>query len=174
MFSFYLKLLCLNMFTISKLLHFCFYILTKNQQTCQIKKMATTKNNINYYIMKVILQFLVHLNMLNACDSSPLGNLTVFKGTSPKKRRNSWFLILDKHVKNKKHRNSISSLTGKCAAQKIKNFCTFSLWTCLHHMVILRSQNKITIFFMILAWASPFNYNIYGFSIYTITMPAIF
>ena len=30
---------------------------------------------------------------------------------------------------------------------KIKNFCSFSLWTCLHHMVILRSQNKITDFF---------------------------
>ena len=28
--------------------------------------------------------------------------------------------------------------------------------TCLHHMVILKSQNKITDFFMILAWASPF------------------
>ena len=37
-----------------------------------------------------------------------------------------------------------------------------SLWTCLHHMVIFRSQNKITDFFMILAWASPFNHvNIY-------------
>ena len=29
------------------------------------------------------------------------------------------------------------------------------LWTSLHHMVILRSQNKITDFFMILAWACP-------------------
>ena len=29
--------------------------------------------------------------------------------------------------------------------------CSSSLWTCLHHMVILRSQNKITDFFMILA-----------------------
>ena len=39
-----------------------------------------------------------------------------------------------------------------------KNFYSSSLWTCLHHMVILRSQNKITdFFFMILAWASPFN-----------------
>ena len=52
---------------------------------------------------------------------------------------------------------SISSLTGECAAEKLKNFCSSSLWTCLHHMVILRSQNKITDFFMILAWASPFN-----------------
>ena len=34
---------------------FSFYILTKNQQTCKIKKMATTKNNIDYYILKVIL-----------------------------------------------------------------------------------------------------------------------
>ena len=69
----------------------------------------------------------------------------------------SWFLIVDNHVKNKKYGNfvSISSLTGKCAAQKLKNFCSSSLWTCLHHMVILRSQNKITDFLMILArvWA---------------------
>ena len=41
----------------------------------------------------------------------------------------------------------IPSLTGKCADQKLKNFCSSSLWTCLHHMVILRSQNKITDFF---------------------------
>ena len=52
---------------------------------------------------------------------------------------------------------SISSLTGECAEEKLKIFCISSLWTCLHHMVILRSQNKITDFFMILAWASPFN-----------------
>ena len=39
---------------------------------------------------------------------------------------------------------------------KIKTLCSSSLWTCLHHMVILRSQNKITDFLMILAWASPF------------------
>ena len=38
---------------------------------------------------------------------------------------------------------SISRLPGKCATQKLKNFCFSSLWTCLHHMVILRSQNKI-------------------------------
>ena len=31
-----------------------------------------------------------------------------------------------------------------------------SLCTCLHHMVILRTRNKITDFLMILAWASPF------------------
>ena len=52
---------------------------------------------------------------------------------------------------------SISSLTGECAAQKFKNFGSSSLWTCLHHMVILISQNKITDFLMILAWACPFN-----------------
>ena len=46
---------------------------------------------------------------------------------------------------------SISSLTGEGAAQKLKNFCSSSLWTCLHHMVILRIQNKITDFFIILA-----------------------
>ena len=66
---------------------------------------------------------------------------------------------MDNHVRKKKYGDfvSISSLTGECAAEKIKNFCISSLWTCLHHMVILRSQNKITDFFMILAWASPFN-----------------
>ena len=60
--------------------------------------------------------------------------------------------LLQYHVKNKKYGNfvSISSLTGKCAAQKFKNFCHSSLLTCLHHMVILRCQNKITDFFMIL------------------------
>ena len=68
------------------------------------------------------------------------------------------FLIIDNHVKNRKYGNfvSISSLTGECAADKLKNFCSSSLWTCLHHMVILGIQNKITDFFMILAWASPF------------------
>ena len=40
-------------------------------------------------------------------------------------------------------------LTGKCAAQKFKNFRSSSLWTCLHHMVMLRSQNRITDFLMI-------------------------
>ena len=50
---------------------------------------------------------------------------------------------------------SISSLTGEFAAQKFKNFCSSSL--CLHDMVILRSQNKITDFLMILAWACPIN-----------------
>ena len=41
-------------------------------------------------------------------------------------------------------------------SSKIKKLCSSSLWTCLHHMVILRSQNKITDFLMILAWASAF------------------
>ena len=49
---------------------------------------------------------------------------------------------------------SISSLTGKIAAQTLKFFCSSSLWTCLHHIV--SSQNKITDFCVILAWASPF------------------
>ena len=40
---------------------------------------------------------------------------------------------------------------------KIVKNCSSSLWTCLHHMVILRAQKKITDFLMILAWASPFN-----------------
>ena len=43
------------------------------------------------------------------------------------------------------------------AAEKLKNFCSSSLWTCLHH-IILRSQNKITDFLMILAWASLFKH----------------
>ena len=50
----------------------------------------------------------------------------------------------------------MSSLTGECAAQKLKNVCSSSIWTWLHHMDILGSQNKITDFFMILAWACPF------------------
>ena len=41
---------------------------------------------------------------------------------------------------------TISSLTGECAAPKLKKKCSSSLWTCLHHMVILRTQNKITDF----------------------------
>ena len=40
---------------------------------------------------------------------------------------------------------------------KIIQMCSSSLCTCLHHMVILRTRNKITDFFIILAWASPFN-----------------
>ena len=58
------------------------------------------------------------------------------------------------HVKNKKYGNfvSIFSLTGKCTAQKLKkNFCSSILWTCFHHMVIIISKNRITVFFMILA-----------------------
>ena len=39
----------------------------------------------------------------------------------------------------------------------IIKICSSSLCTCLHHMVILRTRNKITDFLMILAWASPFN-----------------
>ena len=40
---------------------------------------------------------------------------------------------------------------------KIIKICSSSPCTCLHHMVILRTRNKITDFFMMLAWASPFN-----------------
>ena len=67
-------------------------------------------------------------------------------------------LIIDNHVKNKKYGNfvSISSLKSKCAAQKFqKNFCSSSLWTFLYHMVILRSQNKITDFLWFETWACP-------------------
>ena len=42
---------------------------------------------------------------------------------------------------------------------KIITICSSSLCTCSHHMVILRTRNKITDFLMILAWASPFNVN---------------
>ena len=57
------------------------------------------------------------------------------------------------HGQNKKYGNfvSISCLTGECAAQKLKKKCSSSLWTCLHHMVILKSQKKITYIFLILA-----------------------
>ena len=41
---------------------------------------------------------------------------------------------------------------------KIIKICSSSLRTCLHHMVIIRNQNKITDFLMILAWASPFEW----------------
>ena len=38
-----------------------------------------------------------------------------------------------------------------CKTQKFKHFCSLSLSTCSHHMVILKSQNKITDFLMMLA-----------------------
>ena len=44
--------------------------------------------------------------------------------------------------------------------KNFKHFCSSSLWTSLNHMVILRSQNKITDFFMILAWVWDFNYDL--------------
>ena len=44
-----------------------------------------------------------------------------------------------------------SGSNNKHRAQKIKSFCSSSLWTCSHQMVILLSQNKITDFLMILA-----------------------
>ena len=50
---------------------------------------------------------------------------------------------------------------------KIKKKCSSSLWTCLHNMVILRSQNKIIDFFMILAWYCLFKYYHYLFSFAT-------
>ena len=42
---------------------------------------------------------------------------------------------------------------------KIIKIYSSSLCTCLLYMVILRSQNKITDFLMILAWASSFNHH---------------
>ena len=43
---------------------------------------------------------------------------------------------------------------------KIIKICSSSLCTCLHHMVILRTRNKISDFFMILAWTSHFKLQI--------------
>ena len=41
--------------------------------------------------------------------------------------------------------------TGILSQQKnLKKSAMDSLWTCLHHMVILRSQNKISDFFVVL------------------------
>ena len=56
------------------------------------------------------------------------------------------------HVQKKKYVSFvfIFRLTGKCAAQKLETYIS-RLCTCLHHMVILRSQNKNTAFLMILA-----------------------
>ena len=64
------------------------------------------------------------------------------------------------HVQNKKYRNFvfISRLTGKCAEEKLNNFCSSSLWICLHYMVILKRQNKITDFFIILALLCRLNF----------------
>ena len=45
----------------------------------------------------------------------------------------------------------ISHQTGQFETQKFKNLCSSCLRTCLHHMVILRSKNKNTDFFVILA-----------------------
>ena len=53
------------MFTMSKLLAFSI------QQTCQIHKMTTTNNNIDYYIKKVIFVY------LNAYGSSSLHKLDI-------------------------------------------------------------------------------------------------
>ena len=52
---------------------------------------------------------------------------------------------------------SWSRLNWWMRSTKIIKICSSSLCTCLHHMVILRTRNKITDFLMILAWASPFN-----------------
>ena len=54
------------------------------------------------------------------------------------------------HVQNKKYGNfvPISRLTGKCATQKLKKpFAVVLVHGHVYHMVILRSQNKITDFF---------------------------
>ena len=64
------------------------------------------------------------------------------------------FFISDMHVRNKKYGNyvSISRLTGKCAPQKL-NLHISNLWTCLHHMIIFKTENKKTPHCcMLLAW----------------------
>ena len=61
-------------------------------------------------------------------------------------------------IRNREFRPHIlHNITGKCATQIKKkklsrlHLRSSSLWTCLHHMVILRSQNKNTDFLRILA-----------------------
>ena len=62
------------------------------------------------------------------------------------------------HVQNKKYGNFVftSRFIGKCATNFFKNLRSSSLWECLHHMVIWRSQNGNTDFFMILVWLCRF------------------
>ena len=60
-------------------------------------------------------------------------------------------------IRNREFR-TFSRLTGNWATQKLNNFCSSSLWICLHHMVILRSQNITTNRFMILAWLCRFKW----------------
>ena len=52
------------------------------------------------------------------------------------------------HVQNEKYDSFvyISSLSAKCATQKLANLRDSSLWTCSHHMAILKSENKNTVF----------------------------
>ena len=52
---------------------------------------------------------------------------------------------------------SLESATFQLHFGFSRSFSAILLWTCLHYMVILISQNWITDFLMILAWASPFN-----------------
>ena len=67
-------------------------------------------------------------------------------------------LIIDNHVKNQKYRNfvSISSLTGEYAAEKLKKLLQFQSMDMFTSYGHIKSQNKITDFFMILGLASPF------------------
>ena len=87
-------------------------------------------------IVEVFLNFELLWQQRSKCAESPYYQLFSY--------------FLDMHVQNKKYGN-ISRLIGKCAAQKLKNFCSSRLWTFLHHMVILESQIKITDLLMILA-----------------------
>ena len=55
------------------------------------------------------------------------------------------------HLKNIKHLQIKTT-------QEFKNIRNSSLWTCSHHMAILRNQNKITDFLMISAWFCRLNW----------------
>ena len=95
-------------------------------------------------IIKKIGDFILFFNLLAAHSPVRLDIVTKFP----------YFQFLTWLSKNRNF-VSISSLTGECAAQKKKKTFAVLVYGRLHHMVILRSQNKITDFLVILAWASP-------------------
>ena len=93
----------------------------------------------------------------NVCGWRVLGqtNFASIKGTGS----GPYFLLLTWLSKEIGNFVSISSLTGKCAAQKLKKKIAVLVHGHVYIIiVILISQNKITDFFMILAWASPFKH----------------
>ena len=121
-------------------------ILTTEEVITAILKVISATKKVIIASEEVITD---HLENYVSHYKSDLFYCSIFLATD----RNSRFLISDMHVQNKKYGNcvSISRLTGKCVRTKNKtNFCMSSLWTCLHHMVILRSEKKITDLLMIL------------------------